>query len=168
MLRLPVFLSLLGSVAAIDIWLRWESGGNVHCSGIAPDHCCGVLGRSDSPFKGIDFQAIPSDWNLVVRGHRGPQCGVIGQSDTSRGRGNVVLENGPFGGGGYGFASLKRSEGAGGCTEVVRPSVLTLTDGVRYNVTELDDASFAEMVRVSCSLRIYVREFILIVRFNSQ
>jgi hypothetical protein len=149
MLRLPVFLSLLGNVTAIDIWLRWASGGNVLCSGIAPDTCCGVVGNSGSPFKGIDFQAIPSNWNIGVRGHRGPQCGVWGDYQLSSGRGNVVLENGPFGGGGYGFVSSKRSEGVNGFTEVVRPSILTLADGVQYNVTELDDASFAEMVRAT-------------------
>ena len=174
MLRLPVFFSLLGSTAAVDIWLSWFSGGtSVHCVGMNPDKCCGISGSSDSPFWGVSFQAIPPEWNLWVRGHAGPLCGAIVESATSRGRQNVDMGQGPFGGGGYSFVPwTKRSESEGdlefNCTEVVRPSVMTLPDGVQYNIAELDDAAFAEMVRVSLlSLRICVRGLILMVRFYS-
>jgi hypothetical protein len=82
MLRLPVFLSLLGNAAAIDIWLRWFGGGNVVCYGIAQNTCCGVMGISGNPFWGIDFQAIPHNWNIGVRGHGGDQCGPIVEFQT--------------------------------------------------------------------------------------
>ena len=150
MLRLPVFLSLLANAAAIDIWLRWEDGGNVLCSGIDPNRCCSVSGRDDSPFWSIDFQAIPTAWKIVVSGHHGPQCGAIWDSQFSNGRTRVEAFNGPFGGGGYHFGETSRKRSGGLETENVRPDLVGLADGTQYNVTGWDDASFAQMVRFFC------------------
>lgn len=36
------------------------------------------------------------------------------------------------------------------CSEVVKPDIVSFTDRVQYNITELDDASLAEMVYVLC------------------
>ncbi|KAM5359297.1 hypothetical protein ACJZ2D_014598 [Fusarium nematophilum] len=146
MMFLQVFLSLVASVSAIDIWLGWRNGGNsVHCANINPNTCCGASG-SGSPFASLDFREIPSNWDVSIRSHRGPRCGAVVHSEASRSRRNIRMNGTQYGGGGYGFLS-KRSESAEeGCAKTEKPSILAFADEAQYNVTDLDNALFAEML----------------------
>lgn len=153
MLLLPVFFGLISSTAAVDLYLRFYKGADLICVGLDPETCCGVSGFKSDPFWSMDFQVIPADWNLRLRGHAGPLCGNVVDTTTTRGATSLVLTHGPFTGGGYSFApaGTKRSESEGDynstLTKVARPNLVTLSDGVQYNLRDLDDASFAEMVR---------------------
>lgn len=145
------FLTLLNGVSAVDIWLNWSStkcsGSNsILCSGINPNTCCAISGRSGSPFASIDFREIPSGWDLNLRGHRGSQCGSVIESVASSGNTRVCLSRDPFGGGGYGFRN-KRSDITEKCTETVQPDVLTFSDGIQFNIKDMDTSSLEEMVR---------------------
>jgi hypothetical protein len=152
MLFIQVFLGFVASASAVDIWLGWKDGKNsIHCPNMNPNQCCGA---SQSSFTSIDFREIPTNWDLSLRCHRGPQCGTVDHIESSRGRKNVRINSGgPWGGAGYGFNSQrsKRAEEVcveTGCTETMRPSILSFADGVHYNLTEMDDASFSQMVCV--------------------
>lgn len=155
----PAFLTLVSGVSAIDIWLNYNSnscsGSNsIHCANIGPRRCCGVSGQGGNRFPSIDIREIPDRWNIEVRGYGGPQCSSRRTTQTSNGRRRICLRSGPYGGGGYGFVNRQLDgpiEGqcsAEQCTEVVKPDLVSFTDGVLYNIAELDDASLTEMVRV--------------------
>ncbi|KAJ4286893.1 hypothetical protein N0V88_007837 [Collariella sp. IMI 366227] len=150
-MRLPTFLSLLGTTAAIDIWLDFSNtsgnSGSISCVGLDKYQCCAITGRSDSPFKRVSVKYIPTNWDVVFSGHAGPQCGRILREEASAGRTAFDFKDLSFGGSGYHFGPgghPARSEGVG-AYEVVRPSIVALADGTQYNVTKLDDAAFNEM-----------------------
>ena len=150
MLGLPVFLGLLiGNAAAIDVGLNYPNGGSVNCVGLAANTCCSIGGSSDSPFGSVTFKYIPTDWKVAGSAHRGPACGAIWDSQFSNGRTTFTLSNGWFGGAGFHFGSVKRSEPF--FTDSARPNVVGLADGTRYNVTNWDDASFNAMVCILSS-----------------
>ncbi|KAH7376611.1 hypothetical protein B0T11DRAFT_294087 [Plectosphaerella cucumerina] len=153
MLFLPAFLTLLGSVSAVDIWLNFQTtncrgSGSVLCPGLEPNTCCSVPGRTGNPYTSVTVMHIPSVWNLDCRGHAGNYCGPIRELQTSNGRNTVCLGRGPFGGGGYGFwngrvAATAESAAEGNCT---RPSIVSLGDGTQYDVADLNDDDFNEMI----------------------
>lgn len=151
MLFSQVFLSLVASVSAIDIWLNWSAtdchGQNsIKCADINPDTCCTVNGVTGSPFGSLHFKEIPAHWNIDCRGHQGTNCGRVIERVNSNGRTDVCLGHGSLGGGGYGFANKRGITTDIKCRDIVKPNVVAFADGTQYNLAELDDASFDEMV----------------------
>ncbi|KEY64194.1 hypothetical protein S7711_03484 [Stachybotrys chartarum IBT 7711] len=150
MRSLSVFLGLIASASAIDLYLGWTSGSNyILCQRWSPDRCCSTS-QSGSPFTSIDFREIPTNWDVSVRVHRGSQCGAVVESQASNGRTNIRIRGGNYGGAGYGFLSRRSENDENVDAETVRPSAVVFADGPRYNLTELDDASFAEMLVSTC------------------
>jgi hypothetical protein len=151
MLFSQVCLYFVASAFTTYIWLGWKSGKNsIHCLNMRPNQWCGT---SVSPFTSIDLREIPTNWDILVQCHRGPQCGRVNRIESSRGRDNVRVDRGgPCGGAGYAVNSrrTKRAEEgcAEACAETMRPSILSFADGVHYNLTEIDDAPFSQMVCV--------------------
>lgn len=163
MLLIPTLLSLVAGVSAIDIWLNLSAldckGKNsLHCANVGSNQCCGVPSMR---FGSLHFKEIPTEWNLEVRGHdvsrENNGCGTMiarwssnGETDVCVGAQKIddtssVIRN--YGGGGYGFIG-KRSEQASDCQDPVRPSTLIFEDGVKYNLTDLDDSTFHELVSI--------------------
>lgn len=159
------FFTALGLVAgifasaasAIDLHLEFAGGcgtggGGYICRGINPDTCCNV--NAGVYFASGSFRAIPRNWNIVARGHAGPNCGAIREQSASAGRDYVCLGNGPFGGTGYGFANRKMIRGATEArdeTEVcATPDVAYLADGTQYNYTAIAETgqSAEELVQL--------------------
>lgn len=142
---------LATAASAIDLHLEYAggcstSGGGFICRGINPDTCCNV--NSGTYFASGSFRAIPRNWNIVARGHGGPNCGAIREQRASGGADYVCLGSGPFGGTGYGFANRKmmirgaseargeeESESESGACAV--PDVAYLADGTQYNYTAI-------------------------------
>ncbi|KAG9255169.1 uncharacterized protein F5Z01DRAFT_654184 [Emericellopsis atlantica] len=159
MLFSPAFFSLFAGASAIDIWLNWNTsnckGSNsIHCANIGPATCCAISGQSGSPFTSIAFREIPSNWNIEMRGHQGSQCGRHRTTQTSGGRTELCMGSGPYGGGGYSFVNKRRSDTVDlqeECTDVVKPDIVAFTDGIQYNITQLDDDSLAEIVEIAAS-----------------
>jgi hypothetical protein len=147
MLFLPLILGLAASVNAIDLYLGWRGGSNyVACRNINPNVCCSTA-AGGSPFNSLDFREIPRNWNIQCRGHRGPQCGSLAEVKQSNGATAVSLFNSDFGGSGYGFVSKRSTDDA--VVETVRPSLLVFGDGAQYDLSELTESSYDEMVCAS-------------------
>jgi hypothetical protein len=154
-------LSLLAtSAAAIDLHLHWAGGcstlqGGYVCRNANPNNCCSV--NAGTIFGSGSVRAIPPEWNIQARGHAPPSCGTVRQQEDSRGRRDVCLSNGPFGGLGYGFNNMKKIRGATVVEEVetetkcVQPDVMYLADGTRYNYTAILEANVdtAELIEIA-------------------
>jgi hypothetical protein len=143
------FLSLLTGASAIEITLHVFSnscvpGNALHCGPMNPDNCCGY--RSND-FESVEFDYIPTTWKLLVKGYNNGNCNRRKDESRSGGRSRVCLVKGPFSGGGYQFTNKKRdASNQEACTDIFRPDTASFTDGTRYNLTALDDDSYAEMV----------------------
>ncbi|KAF4454908.1 hypothetical protein F53441_2647 [Fusarium austroafricanum] len=142
MLFKTTLLSLVASVSAIDAYLGWSDkpGNKIVCLNLGADTCCGADGTG---FTWIEFREIPTAWDLQLRYHRRPRCGAYDKLEPSRGRKNVQMKGGPWGGAGYGFNN-KSSDHKIKC---VKPSFLEFADGVQYDLSKLDDAPLNEMVQ---------------------
>jgi hypothetical protein len=152
MLFSPVFLGFITSVSAIDVWLNWSAtncrGSNsLVCSGLGPNSCCTVRGGRYT-FGSIDFRAIPSDWDLDLRGHDLYECGALKEVVRSGGKTGVCLSHGLFGGGGYGFRSRKRATGEEDC-DPVAPSIVAFGDGSEFDLTQMDQESVLEILEIA-------------------
>lgn len=153
-------LGLIAAVSAIDIHLHnqrnCEGKAAVTCFNVNPNTCCGIM---PIEFWSINFLAVPGDWNLDTRAHRGGYCGEV--KDGARKRGDVcLLNNGPFSGGGYSFANKKRSGGAlferaaetcstSECAGYQAPDLLTLEDGTTMNIKGLEESKVVELIKLS-------------------
>lgn len=99
--------------------------------------------------------SIPSDWNLELRAHysRGPgqgYCGAINQRRNHRGPSYACLSgNGVISGGGYSFLNRKRDAIAGPEQKCVKPNEVGFADGVRYDLTLLDEAAADKILEIA-------------------
>ncbi|KAK0105267.1 hypothetical protein ONS95_004347 [Cadophora gregata] len=155
---LNIILGFTASVSAIDIGLRnWGNcdsrGGGWVCTNYNPNVCCGIPSGSVSS---VVFYAVPTNWNLEVRGHEGGNCARTRTTDSLFGGTEKCLNSGPYTGAGYGFRGKKRGteEGAcsqtvGKCTSTVMPDVLFLGDGQKYNIVNMDQGLIDELAELA-------------------
>ncbi|KAI1843954.1 hypothetical protein JX265_013430 [Neoarthrinium moseri] len=154
MLISQILLGLVATVSAIDIRLYTNGnncgGANFFSQNANPDFCCS--GVDINVYPSVGFHAIPTDWVLQCHGHANGRCNDLRQVLTARNTQDVCLTSGPFSGGGYGFTSRKRLNGATeacatteGCTKHVKPDMLELEDGTLYRIAGIDDASLTEL-----------------------
>lgn len=151
-----ILLGLAATVSAIDIYGHRDSstcggGGYAVCMNAAPDSCC--VRASGDIYRSIQFRAIPTNWKIIGRAFNGGDCRNLYYVVQSQGRQNICLGNGGYSGGNYGFANRKRSEGAdeacpatGGCASVQEADLIVFENGSSYNLTNLDDGLYTEMV----------------------
>ncbi|KAL8396982.1 hypothetical protein RB594_003901 [Gaeumannomyces avenae] len=149
-MKVSALVLLATSAAAIDLHLEFAggcstSGGGAICFNYNPNTCCSV--NQGTIFGSGSFRAIPREWNIQARGHAPSNCGSIRQQEDSRGRDYVCLNNGPFGGLGYGFNNRKLVRGVAVPRDVeepeakcVQPNVVYLADGTQYNYTAILEA----------------------------
>lgn len=151
-----ILLGLAATISAIDIYgytgsSTCGSGNYAVCTNAAPDSCCPRA--SGDIYRSIEFRAIPTNWNIIGRAFNGGDCRNLYYVVQSQGRQNICLGNGGYSGGNYGFANRKRSEGTdetcpatGGCTSVQKADLIVFQSGPSYNLTDLDDGLYTEMV----------------------
>jgi hypothetical protein len=147
-------LVLTAAVSAIDIRGHIEShcgGGNVvSFFNVVADRCYATSGISWA----YSFVAIPRDWTLETRSHRGGNCNEIVHRFNSNGQETVchgaAVNNLDYTGAGFSFLNRKRSENAafdGQACE--KPDPLTLEGGPSYTLSGLEDATLKTMVKSS-------------------
>lgn len=160
-----VLLGFVATVSAIDVYgyrSNEKCGGNdrVVCVNVNPGVCC--ISATTDTYRAIGFSAIPTNWQIVGSGYTGGGCSNIWHSEVSNGRTDMCCGGHLYSGGKYSFASKKRSgitsdattdacPAAGGCTSVRRADLMEL-EGAKYNLTDLDDALYTEMVSKNKSL----------------
>jgi hypothetical protein len=94
----------------------------------------------------MHFKEMPTNWNLELRGHRGPGCGSVFMLATNSWSYDCLYErDGNYGGGSYRFMS-KRSIENEECQETVAPSILAFGNDAFYNLTDINPASLNELV----------------------
>jgi len=100
------------------------------------------------------LRSIPINWNLELRAHysRGFQqgyCGAINQRRNHGGSDNACLSgNGVITGGGYSFRNVKRNTIAASEQKCVKPNEVGFADGVKYNLTLLDEAAADKILEI--------------------
>ena len=110
-------------------------------------------------FYSVYFAAVPGDWNLDTRAHRGGYCGEVKDGATKKGD-VCLLNNGPFSGGGYSFHNSKRSGGAlleraaetcstSECASYQAPDLLTLEDGTTMDIKGLEESKVVELIELA-------------------
>ncbi|CZS89962.1 uncharacterized protein RAG0_09602 [Rhynchosporium agropyri] len=158
LINLTVLVGLAASVSAIDVGLRSGSncnsnGGGWLCTNLNPNTCCGIATGSVSS---VIFYAIPRDWFLQVRGHEGGSCGRVRTTENVQGATERCLSNGQYTGAGYSFNSRKRGimgtpedvcAASATCTPVL-PDQLSLSDGQKYNIVDMDTGLLEELTEL--------------------
>ncbi|KAH7041417.1 uncharacterized protein B0I36DRAFT_392399 [Microdochium trichocladiopsis] len=150
--------TLASRAAAVDVGLMVDqncAGVAVFCTGVNPNTCC-ADGRD---FWGAKLQYIPKEWNLELRAHRRDSslCGPIVEIGESRGSVAMCRPSASkqVTGSGYSFRNWKREDevaetvGADTNGPCQRPDLLRLGDGTEYNLTELSDEQYNEVLEVS-------------------
>lgn len=153
-----IFLGLIATVSAIDIYGHRDSekcdgGGVVVCTNANPNDCC--VRASGDAYRAIQWRAIPPAWNVIGQAFSGGDCNHVKLTVGSNGRENICAGGSTYSGGNYIFGSRKRGEDAnvanevrsaeGGCV-VKRGDLLQFEDGHNYNLTDLDDGLYNELV----------------------
>lgn len=154
-----VLVGLVAAVSAIDIYgyrnnEQCGGGDRIVCQNANPGDCC--VRASGNVFRAIGFEAIPTNWQIVGSGYTGGECRNIWHSEVSNGRRNMCCGGYYYSGGRYVFASKKRSGIATdaiadacpadeGCTSVRKADLMEL-EGAKYNLADLDEALYNEMV----------------------
>ncbi|KAH7029754.1 uncharacterized protein B0I36DRAFT_326314 [Microdochium trichocladiopsis] len=146
-----VLLSLAVGAAAVDVELLFNGctlGGSATCVGLNPNQCCYVPGALN--LWGVNFRAMPSEWNLELRFHRAQgesnQCGDIIIKVPSKGSNFQCLGtmHGDGGGAGYGFLNWKREDQPEQPCQ--QANLLTTEDGVVYDLDGLSEKQIVELV----------------------
>jgi hypothetical protein len=146
-----ITLGSVASVSAIDGYLHWLNactGSHIICRDLQPERCCNS-GRASDSFGGIAFRAIPTDWRVVGEAHYTWDC--TGSSAAASGAPNICHSIkgwvGSYGAAKYYFPGKKRRDETGdsACTPV-RPNAIGLANGTQYDLGDLPDASFYQMV----------------------
>lgn len=157
-----VFVGLVATVSAIDIYgyrtdTHCKGSDRIVCQNANPGDCC--VRASGDTFRAIGFEAIPTNWQITGTGYTGGDCKNIWHSEVSNGRQNMCCGGHGYSGGKYTFTSKKRSDftavvttdacpTGGECTSVRRADLMEL-EGAKYNLANLDDALYTEMVSES-------------------
>ncbi|KAH9900081.1 hypothetical protein F4778DRAFT_771388 [Xylariomycetidae sp. FL2044] len=150
------------TVSAIDIYgyrndIHCSGGDRIWCQNANPNDCC--VRSSGNVFRAIGIEAIPTDWAIIGQAFTGGDCRNVRFVVQSLARRTICLGNDYYSGGNYKFASLKErseacpasaSSGDGdgdgdGCAAVHRGNFMEFEDGSSYNMTDLDDALYAEL-----------------------
>lgn len=169
-----IFLGLIATVSAIDMYGYRDSdtcgGGYIVCTNANPGDCC--IFASGEIFRSIQWRAIPTDWQIIGVAFGGFACQNVKFSVPSIGRENICAGGNLYSGGNYQFASRKRSEDAneacpatGGCANVKRGDLMVFEDGPSYNLTDLDDVLYTELVNASIHPRSYLVQSLHILTF---
>lgn len=110
------------------------------------DNCYGT-GTTIFPSDG--FFGIPMNWVLQVRGYNNGNCNGLRELRRVANINFACPTNGWFSSGGYGFTNKKRRDVDGADVSCTKPDLSELSDGVQYNIADLDDDSYDRMVRDS-------------------
>lgn len=158
-MRLTQFLSLfVGSAAAIDIYIHMGESCSAEyslCTNVPPNICCGVVVN----YSSVAFLGIPTNWNLNLRSHKNGICNVLHLSHNVLGVDHYCLwqRGATITGGGYSFNSKKRDEldtpeqcsaALNKCEGYQRPNEVGFKDGVKYDLTRLDEAAGDEILAI--------------------
>lgn len=158
-MRLTKFLPLsVGTAAAIDIYVNTGencSGSYSLCTNIPPNLCCGVVVN----YSSVAFLGVPTNWNLNIRAHKNGVCNAMLQSRNVVGSTHYCLsQRGAVTGGGYSFVNSKKrdeldaleqcSAPLNKCEGYQRPNEVGFTDGVKYDLTRLDEAAGDEILAI--------------------
>lgn len=146
-----ILLGLVGTASAIDIYAyrsneQCKGSDHLVCYGKNPGDCC--AGADGNAYRAIGVRAIPTDWNIIGRGHRDGRCGAVRYAAASNGRTDVCAGGNYYSGGSYIFTGkkLKRSDvttQSGG--EACKADIMVLGDDTKYDLTKLDDAQYREL-----------------------
>lgn len=153
-------LALVGAASAVDL-VFWDTGDctgrGMACQNWNPDVCCDNVAGVSS----ISIQAVPLDWNLVTYGYSdrcNNQINLFATFQTDRGcmampaDSNQKMTSAKYSFGPKSLGSKARrrrradSGEKGECREVHRPDLMFFSDGVKYNLTALDEDTYKKMV----------------------
>lgn len=159
-----ILLALATAASALDIRLFGNNqcgGAYSACVNMNPTTCCSHHNSARHP--GIAFAAIPTNWNLQLRGWTNGGCGALAVSANTVGNPHYCLKdpspvlNTAFSGGGYKFNSRKRADpsteqcdinAASACESVTAPSIFVLEDETTYAIADMPEPLLNELVRL--------------------
>lgn len=158
MYLLQTLIALATTASAIDI--TFYSGGgcsgiSINCPAINPDVCCSIESFPVA-LNSIAYRFVPTNWHIESRGYDQPRCANQRLRGSIQGTDYACYTQGGWSwkGAGYGFINKKRDSGAQNddtvdsqsCKSSQQPTVLTLLDGVKYDIAELAKESLDELV----------------------